>query len=159
MGVYAVLLFADGLEALVFLLILEQLAREAGFVASEVVEVAAALHPGAGLGGHDLEAVVMRAVGFVGGEAEAEQVVLDGREAIETEVGVDDFLRYLTLGLGFRLEIDELFCALARLISLMSSFVSDIRFPGRRVAAVLGAGGARIAQMAEGVDEINFFGA
>jgi len=49
-------------------------------------------------------------------------------------------------------------CALARLISLIRSFVSDIWVYGYNVAVVLGAGGAGLVQVAEGVGEIYFFG-
>ena len=69
-------LLADGLEALEFLLILEQLAREAGFVASDGVEGAGVLDPGARLGSHHFDSVVLIGVGLILSETEIEEVVL-----------------------------------------------------------------------------------
>ena len=71
------------------------------------IEVACALGPRARLRGHDFDAVVMRGAGLVCNEAEIEEVVLDGGEAVEAEVDVDDLLGDLALGLVLRIEILE----------------------------------------------------
>jgi hypothetical protein len=86
-------------EVLDFASELEDLAGEAGLVASEDVE-AGVLDRCAHLGNHDFDAVFVWRIGGVVDESEVEDVVLDEGEAVEPGVRVMAYLIFSVLALS-----------------------------------------------------------
>jgi hypothetical protein len=97
--------FADCPETFEFGGVLEELAGNAGFVAAKFFEGVGVFDPGPALGGDCFEGVVMLRGGFVLGEGEIENVAVEGGDAVEAGVAVDQFLDELALEFGFGLEV------------------------------------------------------
>jgi len=85
--------FAAGrLDTFQFLCISEQLAREAGFVASQLLDGILVGQPGTGLRGHAFGGIVMGCVGGIFEQAEVQDVGFKRSGAVDARVAVDDLL-------------------------------------------------------------------